>query len=478
VATAGTVDYLSIFDNHLTGGAANTTPTHSTNGGNNTGWDFGGGPDTTPPVISGIATSTSTTTATISWNTDEIGTSQVEYGLDTNYGSYTGRDSNLVLSHSVNLTGLTPNTVYHYRVASVDGSGNAASSTDRTFNTNDITVPRVTLVAPIAGETVFGPQVYLAATSTDDVAVAGVQFKLDTNTNIGSEVKGAPYTTTWDATSLSGSHTIIAVTRDAAGNYATSSAATITVSSSGAVYLVPGPGFSGLTPQPAAIGTGPGSDATSTARWDVVPHQSISNMMNVGVTAFHMNGIKKVSFSVNGGPWRDVTTPTRNPETNVVEYWATLRASDFADGPIEVRAIAYPRAGIPRVLGGSQYQYAVSGQTGEFSLQLHANANGGLAQTIRYVSTTGSDTTGDGSANNPFATIYKAAQAINTANGGSADNGLIYLQAGDYAYSAPTNQTAITTTNGFLTISGAPGVSKDSVRITSTGVLYPENVPS
>jgi hypothetical protein len=91
----------------------------------------------------------------------------------------------------------------------------------------DMSAPGVSLTSPADTSTVSG-SVTLSATATDDTGVAGVQFKLDGITNLGSEITVAPYTTTWDSTSVpSGSHTISAVARDAAGNIATSTVSVI-----------------------------------------------------------------------------------------------------------------------------------------------------------------------------------------------------------------------------------------------------------
>jgi len=85
----------------------------------------------TAPVISGVAaTNIADTSAKITWTTDEKATSQVEYGLTTEYGLSTTLDSNLVTGHSVNLTGLGSFKTYHYRVKSTDAAGNPATSTD------------------------------------------------------------------------------------------------------------------------------------------------------------------------------------------------------------------------------------------------------------------------------------------------------------------------------------------------------------
>jgi purine nucleosidase len=93
-------------------------------------------PDTTPPAITGVsASSVSSGEATVGWTTDEPATTQVEYGTTTAYGSSTTPDTSLGTSHSQTLSGLTPGTLYHYRVKSTDAAGNAAVSGDFTFTT-------------------------------------------------------------------------------------------------------------------------------------------------------------------------------------------------------------------------------------------------------------------------------------------------------------------------------------------------------
>jgi len=63
------------------------------------------------------------TTATITWTTDLQANSTVNYWNDFPPG-LTASDSAFVLDHTVNLTGLTPNTTYVYEVSSTDESGN------------------------------------------------------------------------------------------------------------------------------------------------------------------------------------------------------------------------------------------------------------------------------------------------------------------------------------------------------------------
>jgi hypothetical protein len=87
-------------------------------------------------VISDVgATDITRHEATISWNTDEVATSLVEYGFTPSYGSSTNLDTNLVTNHSQRLYGLYPQTLYHYRVRSRDGGDNEAISQDYIFRT-------------------------------------------------------------------------------------------------------------------------------------------------------------------------------------------------------------------------------------------------------------------------------------------------------------------------------------------------------
>ena len=71
----------------------------------------------------------------MSWSTDEAADTQVEFGASTSYGSTSTLNTSMVTSHSVGLTGLTPETLYHYRVRSRDAAGNLALSGDFTFTT-------------------------------------------------------------------------------------------------------------------------------------------------------------------------------------------------------------------------------------------------------------------------------------------------------------------------------------------------------
>lgn len=90
------------------------------------------GVDNEPPIISNVMASNITqTSATITWQTDKAADSEVEYGLDTNYGTIL-TDVNLTTNHSIQLSNLSPNT-YHFRVTSKDVSGKETQGIDHTF---------------------------------------------------------------------------------------------------------------------------------------------------------------------------------------------------------------------------------------------------------------------------------------------------------------------------------------------------------
>lgn len=95
--------------------------------------------DTTAPAISNIAVSSITSsTATVGWMTNESSTSKVYFGAASPLnlgGASSTMSSTLVMNHSLSLSGLNATTTYFYVVESQDASGNAATSSERSFAT-------------------------------------------------------------------------------------------------------------------------------------------------------------------------------------------------------------------------------------------------------------------------------------------------------------------------------------------------------
>jgi len=99
-------------------------------------WSFVTAP--IPPTISNVqVTNVTSSSATVTWETDVASTSQVIYGTTVSYGQSTTEDTSMVTSHSVTLSGLAPNTVYHLVARSVGGNSLAGYSSDTSFLTQN-----------------------------------------------------------------------------------------------------------------------------------------------------------------------------------------------------------------------------------------------------------------------------------------------------------------------------------------------------
>ncbi|NLE58621.1 MAG: hypothetical protein GX616_09695, partial [Planctomycetes bacterium] len=91
----------------------------------------------------------SPTSAMISWQTNVPSTSRVDYGTASTYGSHVylcdqTHTPVIGITHSVTLTGLTPNTTYHYVATSTATGRTPTPMSDRTFTTTT-TVPPITI---------------------------------------------------------------------------------------------------------------------------------------------------------------------------------------------------------------------------------------------------------------------------------------------------------------------------------------------
>jgi len=77
-----------------------------------------------PPIVGlPYVRNVTESSADVHFETQTPGSSEVEYGLDDSYGMTAGDPGAEETEHVVNLTGLSANTVYHYRVKSSDASG-------------------------------------------------------------------------------------------------------------------------------------------------------------------------------------------------------------------------------------------------------------------------------------------------------------------------------------------------------------------
>jgi beta-lactam-binding protein with PASTA domain len=109
-------------------------------------------------------------------------------------------------------------------------------------STPDLKAPAVSITAPTTGVTVSGT-ISITAAASDNVGVAGVQFRLD-GADLDREVTAPPFTVLWNtAASPNGAHVVTAIARDDAGNTATAIDVGVTVENTANVV----PNVVGLT---------------------------------------------------------------------------------------------------------------------------------------------------------------------------------------------------------------------------------------
>jgi hypothetical protein len=255
-------------------------------------------PDGIAPVApNGLTASGGIGTASLSWSpaTDNIAVTAYDVYRSTTPDIAIGpgnRIGETSLTSYVD-SGLTAGT-YYYRVAARDAAGNRslASNEATAVVTSDTSPPVVNLASPAAGATLAG-SIVVAATATDDVAVAGVQFYLN-GAPLGPEDVVAPYETTWNTgTAANGSHTLTASARDTGGNVATSAAVTVTVSNAVPSGLVLALGFNEGTGGTATDASGAGNHGTlSGATWSTagrfggaVSFDGVNDLVTIADTA-------------------------------------------------------------------------------------------------------------------------------------------------------------------------------------------------
>ncbi len=242
-------------------------------------------PDTTAPAAQLTAPASAATVSgsvDVTANaTDNVGVAGVQFKLDgANLG---GEDTSAPYGATWDTT-TSSNAQHTLTAVARDAAGNTTTTSatnvtvkNSTSTPTDTTPPTAQLTAPAAGTTITG-SVNVNANATDNVGVAGVQFKLD-GVNLGGEDTSAPYTVAWDSkTASNAQHTLTAVARDAAGNRTTATNVTVTVSNTTA----------GDTTPPTAQLTAPAAGTT------------ITGSVNVNANATDNVGVAGVQFKLDG----------------------------------------------------------------------------------------------------------------------------------------------------------------------------------
>jgi hypothetical protein len=347
-----------------------------------------GPPDTTAPTVSVTAP---TAGATISGNvtltanaSDNIGVNSVQFKVD-------GNNVNSAVTTSPYTTAwdsvAIANGTHTITAVATDTSNNTTTSSSVSVTVNNIpdtTAPTVSLTAPTAGSIVSGSSVTVSANASDNVGVAGVQFKLE-GANLSSEDTTSPYSIAWDTlTASNGTHTITATARDRAGNITTSSAVSVTVSNTAANLTM---GFTGVG---ATDDTGNGGQilAQQATLSTTATIQSMS--FYVGTAAGQLRLAVYDSTGAGGGPgaklaetaeftpvagWNTVLTTT-HPTLSAGTYWLSYAPSSSSlhfryDSAGTFRTSTFTYAALPATFPAS------STQAGQWSFYVSLTSGGG-----------------------------------------------------------------------------------------------------
>ena len=167
--------------------------------------------DTNVPNVSLVTIAPiATSSATVNWTTDEVANGEVEYGLTASYGHTSNLDTALALTHSISLTGLTPNTEYHYRIKTSDEIGNQAVTSDNVFTTEllpsvsgQISSPETTSTAGTTGGSASVSGVIISGIEPASVGTSTVTIAWMTNLPSDSQVEYGDSSSLGHATTLS-----------------------------------------------------------------------------------------------------------------------------------------------------------------------------------------------------------------------------------------------------------------------------------
>ena len=144
--------------------------------------------DTSAPVITNVnAVPVADGTALITWDTNELADSLVEYGTTTGVLNQNKSDGAAVTSHSITLTGLAPNTTYYFQVTSEDASANSATSAEFDFITHEAVLADTSVSDFTAS---LSNTCYIAETDGGELILAPTE---------GAEFEGTAIPTGWES---------------------------------------------------------------------------------------------------------------------------------------------------------------------------------------------------------------------------------------------------------------------------------------
>jgi regulation of enolase protein 1 (concanavalin A-like superfamily) len=125
--------------------------------------------DLTPPIISDFQVNAWTTSATLTFTTDEPAIGRVNYGLTAALEFGTETETAPVTAHSITLIGLDPNTTYFFEAFATDAATNESTTGVSSFATDPIIAS--TLVSDDFDGTALDPNVWTFIDPVGDAAL-------------------------------------------------------------------------------------------------------------------------------------------------------------------------------------------------------------------------------------------------------------------------------------------------------------------
>ena len=309
-----------------------------------------------------------------------------------------------------------------------------------TVSNGNTALPTVQVTAPAFNSTVNGTVTLSASASANDGGtISHVQFRVD-NVNVGSPVTSAPYSISWNSSTVSnGAHYISANAVDSNGQNNTSQNDPITVSDNS-------------NTAPTVSITAPTGGST------------VSGTVTVRATAAGTNGatISKVQFQVNGANVgsADTTTP----------YKASWNTSSLTNGSYTLTAVATDSNNETATSTGVTVTVSNSTSTPPPTVSISSPANGASVNGTVTVNATAAAASG--------ATISQVQLQVDGANVGSADTSLPYnfsWNSASVSNGSHTLRAVATDSNNASTTSATVTVTVNNVSSTppTTSVSSP-----
>ncbi len=301
-------------------------------------------PPNPPAVVTGAASElrreTSSVHATVNPEDEEVSGCDFEYGSSESYGAEVpcspspgaGIAPVAVFAH---LSGLSPDTTYHYRVVATNANGTSYGS-DETFQTLTHEPPTVSAISPEAGPQAGGETVTITGTELAEASAvtfgstAAKSFTVNSNESItavspaGTGTASVSVTTPWGTNHAGPSFTFLAlpiVTRvspgdgpaaggttvaitgsafapDSSVSFGASAASTVTVNSATSITAVSPPGSATVD----VTVTVPDAGTSPTSQADRFGYESGAPEYGRCVSSLSAGGFTKSTCEVLGGP--------------------------------------------------------------------------------------------------------------------------------------------------------------------------------